>query len=207
MAYIPRKDYHMEARQQRQMGELFHVGLTVSDLDRSYAFYHDAIGMNDGYDWGSRTDWSGAQIKAGPSGVRYITIKTEAFDRLTSNPGSEIRTAYLRDSTGLLLQLTQYVRGGDAPVELRHNRAGSPHFCFYIDDVVAKRRELEERGDVRLLSDLVQITSEMRSFYAADPDGVPVEFLQRTPAQQAGRADDTRGTSSTKARVVTAEGR
>jgi catechol 2,3-dioxygenase-like lactoylglutathione lyase family enzyme len=153
--------------QRQQMSELFHVGPTVSDIDKSYTFYHDVLGMVDDYDWGTRSDWSGAKITTGPSGVRYITIKSEAFDRLTSNPGSEIRTAYLRDSTGFLLQLTQYVAAGDRCVELRHNRAGSPHFCFYVDDVVSQRREMEQRGDVRLLSELVQITPEMRSFYAA----------------------------------------
>lgn len=134
--------------------------------------------MRDDYDWEARADFTAVPKTTGPSGVRYITVKTEAFDRLTSNTGAEIRTAYLRDSSGLLLQLVQYVRAGDGPVELRHNRPGSLHFSFHVDDVVAKRRQLEERGDVRFLSEIVQITSVNRSFYTADPDGVPVEFLQ-----------------------------
>jgi hypothetical protein len=31
---------------------------------------------------------------------------------------------------------------------------------------------------VKIISDVVQITPSMRSFYVADPDGVPVELLQ-----------------------------
>jgi len=33
---------------------------------------------------------------------------------------------------------------------------------------------------VKITSGLVQIARNMRSFYTEDPDGVPVEFLQRT---------------------------
>jgi hypothetical protein len=52
------------------------------------------------------------------------------------------------------------------------------HFSFFVDDVDSKRAEIEQRGDVKVISDVVQITPSMRSFYVADPDGVPVEFLQ-----------------------------
>ena len=42
----------------------------------------------------------------------------------------------------------------------------------------AKHTDIERRGDVKIISDVVQITPGMRSFYVADPDGVAVEFLE-----------------------------
>jgi catechol 2,3-dioxygenase-like lactoylglutathione lyase family enzyme len=158
------------------MSELYHVGLTVSDIDKSYTFYHDVIGMSDDFDYNAYS--SHGTLETGSSGVRYFTVKSDEFDKLTSTSGSVHRTSFLRDSSGFLLQLVQYVHGGDAPLELHHNRPGSVHFCFYFDDIIAKRREVEERGDVKLLSELIQITPTKLSFYAGDPDGVFVELLQ-----------------------------
>ena len=80
----------------------------------------------------------------------------------------------------LVFQLIEYVAGGGPELELDHNRPGSMHFSFFVDDVAAKHADIERRGDVKIISDVVQITPSMRSFYVADPDGVPVEFLEVT---------------------------
>ncbi len=164
------------------MSELFHVGLTVRSLDRATEFYRDVIGMRDDYDWEKRKDWSGAKFGKTTCGVPYVQFQSETFGRLTHNPGAEIKTAYLSSDGGLLLQLTEYVKGGREAVWLEHAKTGSPHFCFYVDDSAALREKLLQRGDVTILSELTQITPEMRSFYVADPDGVPIELLQRVKA-------------------------
>jgi hypothetical protein len=49
-----------------------------------------------------------------------------------------------------------------------------------VRDIEAKYAEVKERGDVKITSGIVPIAPNMRSFYTEDPDGVPVEFLQRT---------------------------
>ena len=79
-----------------------------------------------------------------------------------------------------MLQLLEYKAGGDSTLDLHHNNVGSPHFCFYVPDVDAKFAQLQKRVYVRITSGIVPITRNMRSFYTEDPDGVPVEFLQRT---------------------------
>src|SRR5260221_14650652 len=132
--------------------------------------------MSDDFDYSAYS--THGTLGTGPSGVRYFTVRSNEFDRFFSTSGAVHRTSFLRDSGGLLLQLAEYVHGGGAPLELHHNRPGSVHFCFYFDDIIAKRREVEERGDVKLLSELIQITPNKLSFYAADPDGVFVELLQ-----------------------------
>ena len=77
-----------------------------------------------------------------------------------------------------MLQLLEYTAAGGATLDLHHNKVGSPHMSFYVQDVEAKYGELQRRGNVKITSGLVQITPNMRSFYTEDPDGVPVEFLQ-----------------------------
>jgi catechol 2,3-dioxygenase-like lactoylglutathione lyase family enzyme len=137
--------------------ELFHVGLTVKDLQRSLAFYRDVAGMEPG---------------------EIIDGQSPEFDTLTNNPGARLRAVHLKAGS-FMLQLLEYQAGGGATLDLHHNNVGSPHFCFYVPDVEAKYRELRARGDVIITSGIVPIARNMRSFYTEDPDGVPVEFLQR----------------------------
>ncbi|HKV55585.1 MAG TPA: VOC family protein [Candidatus Binataceae bacterium] len=140
------------------MAELFHVGLTVKNLERSLGFYRDVAGMTAG---------------------AIFDGQSAEFDTLTSNPGARLRGVHLTAGK-FMLQLLEYRAGGGATLDLHHNNVGSPHFCFYVPDVEAKLAEVERRGDVKITSGLVQIAPRMRSFYTEDPDGVPVEFLQRT---------------------------
>jgi catechol 2,3-dioxygenase-like lactoylglutathione lyase family enzyme len=139
------------------LAELSHVGLTVKNLELSLAFYRDVAGME----------------QAG----QVIELHSREFDTLTSNPGAALKVAHLTAGS-FTLQLVEYVAAGGTTLELGHHHVGNPHLCFYVADVEAKYQELERRGDVRITSGLVRITPVTRSFYTADPDGVPVEFLQ-----------------------------
>jgi catechol 2,3-dioxygenase-like lactoylglutathione lyase family enzyme len=139
------------------MLELFHVGLTVKDLRRSLAFYRDVAGMEAG---------------------EIIDGQSPEFDTLTNNPGARLRAVHLK-ADSFMLQLLEYQAGGGTTLDLHHNNIGSPHFCFYVPDVEAKYAEVQKRGDVKITSQIVPIARDMRSFYTEDPDGVPVEFLQR----------------------------
>ena len=141
------------------MAELFHIGLTVKNLERSLAFYRDVVGMKEE--------------------ERFGVTSSKEFETLTNNPGAQLKGAHLTAGP-FMLQLLEYVAAGGITLDLHHNHVGSPHMSFYVPDVEAKYRELQQRGDVKITSGLVQIAPHMRSFYTEDPDGVPVEFLQVT---------------------------
>lgn len=138
---------------------LYHVGLTISDLDRSIAFYRDAVGM----------------------ALEYRSaVASEAFDKLIAIDGIRIDFAYLTLGD-FRLQLIEYVNGGGEKLGLGHNKVGNPHISLWVDDV--------EREHARLTALGVNVTSEIltqesadicaRTFYFTDPDGVQVEFCQR----------------------------
>jgi catechol 2,3-dioxygenase-like lactoylglutathione lyase family enzyme len=139
-----------------------HVGLTVSDLQRSMDFYRGVIGMEEEY---------------------ISNLTSDAFDQLIGLQGASIKFCYLRMSD-LRLQLIQYVRGGDEiALSLRHNKVGSPHICFWVDDVEKTFAEIRQRCSANIISDLITLTSKdagIRTFYVADPDGVPIELCQPT---------------------------
>ena len=140
------------------MPNLFHVGLTVRDVEKSIRFYCDVVGMEE----------SAPQEHA-----------STQFDKLTSNPGARLKVVMLKGG-GFHLQLIQYLAGGGETLRPHHNNIGSPHFSFFVPDVAAKYKEVQQRGDVEITSGLVINASKtLHSFYVNDPDGVPVEFLER----------------------------
>src|SRR5205823_11681263 len=108
-----------------------------------------------------------------------LAVKSKAFDTLTNNPGAQLKVAHLTAGP-FMLQLIEYAAAGGITLDLHHNNVGSPHMSFYVPDIEAKYREVQQRGEVKITSGLVQIAPTMRSFYTEDPDGVPVEFLQAT---------------------------
>ena len=154
----------------------YHLGLTVRSIVASSRFYREVVGLvpsNDGAKEGT------AQPTVLADGVEVFDVRSENFDRLTNNPGSEFSYQYLDSLDGrLTLQLVEYRAGGGGETAPAHNRSGTPHLSFFVDDLDQKRRDAETRGDVKITSGIVQMRSNMRSFYVQDPDGIPVEFLE-----------------------------
>jgi catechol 2,3-dioxygenase-like lactoylglutathione lyase family enzyme len=138
---------------------LFHVGLTVSDLDRSLGFYQGVAGL---------------EVQS------VVDVDSEGFGRLTSNPGARLRTALLSDGQ-FTLQLVNYLEGGGKPIRIDHRDPGAPHLSFWVEDVDSLYGNLRETHVV-VTSEIVEVIAGVRSFYVADPDGVPVEFIQNREA-------------------------
>jgi len=158
-----------------------HVGLTVVDVEKSWRFYSEVVGMtlwDQDKELGVKAPEE-RRSEAGSGGLELLSIHSDAFDELTNNPGSQIKYVNLRSADGALIyQLIEYVAGGGSRLEPDHHRAGSMHLSFFVDDVDVKRAELKGRGDAAIASDIVQITPSMRSFYVTDPDGIPIEFIE-----------------------------
>lgn len=151
------------------MAELFHIGVTVKNLERSIAFSRDIVEMQ---------------------ADEYPEVQSEAFDRLTNNPGAPLKVIDMK-ADPVLLQLIEYVAAGGPTLDLHHNNAGSPHISLYVAAVEDKDRQRKSRGDVTITSDIVQIAPNMRSFYTEDPDaGCRSSFCSR---QTKGKAPTRRG--------------
>jgi glyoxylase I family protein len=138
------------------MANLGHVGLTVRNLEASVRFYRDVAGMTVESDF--------ALVNGG-------------FSKLTRNPTAAIKVVHLRAGP-FQLQLVEYTAGGGTAQSIHHNNIGSPHMSFNVEDVEAKYREVQAQPWAKIISDIVEVVPRVRSFYAEDPDGVPVEFIQ-----------------------------
>lgn len=134
-----------------------HVGLCVSDLEKSLEFY---VGI------------AGFEVY-----IPAYDMSGEWFDVLTRNQDSEITVVMLRLGE-VVLQLVRYNRGGGDFVGGGHNRPGNFHFCINVDDVDEVHRAVTETGlyEPTAIVDIMGLG--IRSFYTTDPDGTPVEFLK-----------------------------
>jgi catechol 2,3-dioxygenase-like lactoylglutathione lyase family enzyme len=141
---------------------LHHIGITVKDLDASIRFYHDVLGLgfsNEPSPW-----FDGPEL--GPAvGV----------------PGAALRqvSLLLGDTMLELLEYSSPPSETDTP--LRSNSVGASHVAFLVDDIEAKKAELEAKG-IEFYSD-VNVVDEgvlagWRWVYFEDPDGYPLELVE-----------------------------
>lgn len=139
-----------------------HSGLTVSDMERSLAFYRDVLGLVVVADMQPEADYPA---------------------RVTGVAGATFRIVFLRVPPGdHILELMQYKTGAGDPLPLATNRPGCGHICFEVDDLPALHARLAAQG-VRFVSEPIPITQGVNkggyAVYLRDPDGITVEFLQR----------------------------
>jgi catechol 2,3-dioxygenase-like lactoylglutathione lyase family enzyme len=157
-----------------------HIGLTVKNVEASTRFYRDVVGME------VLPALAGAQQASDVMRPYMRRVTQPEFGQLTDNPGAEILVVNLR-CENFVLQLVEYLTRGGSELDLRHNKPGSPHFCFAVVGVDAKFESIVKQRTASVTSEIVRISPDARSFYVEDPDGVPVEFFEfiRSPSSPA----------------------
>jgi catechol 2,3-dioxygenase-like lactoylglutathione lyase family enzyme len=135
-----------------------HVGLSVVDLDRSIAFYRDALGMEL---------------------VGESQFDGEQYSRLLGLPDVRGRVALLRKA-GMQLELFQFLH--PVPAGADHARPvsnhGITHFGIAVDDMEGAYRRLESAGAVFHCPPL-DFPGKGTATYGRDPDGNVFELLKR----------------------------
>ncbi len=141
---------------------LHHVGLTVSDLERSLGFYRDLLGLP----VRERDEASGGQVES-----------------ITGVSGTRVRIADLDFGSGRTLELTQYLSPPGDAVRPRPVDSGHVHVGIEVDNVDAVYGRLVGAGIVTRskpteLRDAGPFWTGAKVFHALDPDGVTVELVE-----------------------------
>ena len=144
------------------MKGLHHVGITVKDLDASIRFYHDVLGLefsNEPSPW-FEGGGLGDAVGVPGAGLRQVSL-------------------ILGDSTFELLEYNNPPSETEAP--LLSNNIGASHVAFFVDDIHAKKAELEAKG-IEFYSDVNSVDEGVlagwRWVYFEDPDGYPLELVE-----------------------------
>ena len=147
------------------VGKIYHVGLTVSDLDRSIAFYKDVLGL----------EFQGEIMMTG-----------EETDKMFQKKNCKARVAYLNGSKVLEappIELIQFAEEDVNKVKSNLFTTSISEVCFYTDDIDSVYKTLIE-NHVECLSEPQYFDfradgfGESRAFYFRDPDGIILEMMQ-----------------------------
>lgn len=146
-------------------GRIYHVGLTVSDLDRSIHFYRDVLGLR----------FQGELLMKG--------AETEI---LFQKEGCRARVAYLSGSELLEAPPVELIQFVGSQVECARADLFSmsiSELCFCVEDAWSVYRELVDKG-VECLSAPQAFDfresgfGRSLAFYLRDPDGIILEVMQ-----------------------------
>jgi catechol 2,3-dioxygenase-like lactoylglutathione lyase family enzyme len=137
-----------------------HTSFTVSDVERSVAFYQDLLGME----------------------LLSLGERDPAFSqKITGIPGAHLKVAYLRAPDGHRLELIQYLSPAGKRLDTVTNNVGSGHLAFDVEDLPRLFQALTAKG-VKFKSPPLEVpTGPNRgtlAVYCTDPDGITLEFLQ-----------------------------
>ena len=139
-----------------------HTGFTVSDLDRSVAFYRDLLGC----------EVLATQEKKGG----YLAA-------IVGYPDAHVRMAHLRVPGGEhVIELFQYLTPADDRTNVEPRNVGASHLCFIVGDLPALYGSLLGRGVTSFVSAPVEVDTGINrgglALYLRDPDGITVELFQ-----------------------------
>ena len=140
---------------------IHHTSFTVADVDRSVAFFRDALGLE----------------------LLFVRdIREDYFDKIVGLPGTRVKAALLRmPGSSYHVELFQYIAPPGRAVKPRPCDPGSTHLSFLVDDLPALHAELAGKG-ADFVSAPVQITTGPNrgayAVYLRDPNGILIELFQ-----------------------------
>jgi catechol 2,3-dioxygenase-like lactoylglutathione lyase family enzyme len=138
-----------------------HTGITVSNLERSLAFWRDILG----FEFSHRTHQT-----------------SELASEITGVPGAEISLAVLK-GYGHKIELLEYVAPADRKqnVDLRPCDVGAVHVALTVDNLDAVLSAIAASGWKTAGKPQTLKTGPnagKRVVYVRDPDGITIEFMQ-----------------------------
>ena len=154
-------------RRMLKVTRMNHIGVPVSDLERSVRWYEEVLGIS-------------------ANGVT-ISADTPALGPVVEVENPSMRAVFSLAGDNVLLELIQYDRPTPKPFDGRNCDVGVMHLCFEVDDMDAAVRHLQERGAYLNADPVVMADGDgirpgelegTKILYLRDPDGIQLELFE-----------------------------
>jgi catechol 2,3-dioxygenase-like lactoylglutathione lyase family enzyme len=134
-----------------------HIGVCVSDMERSMRFYRDVLGFQFAYE---------------------LRVEGEPSDTLLRLRGVKLHAVYL-ERDGFRLELLHYASPGATVPAPKHamNDLGFTHLSIQVPDVKQAMAALDAAGAEVLPDTLIEVGGAVVAVFARDPDGLLVELV------------------------------
>lgn len=145
--------------------QVIHIGITVTDIDKSIDFYQNTLGLN----------FKGE-----------IIMKGEGTDRLFNKTDCKVRVAYLNGSEELYappIELLEFISDDVKSIDSSFLKTSISEICFHVDDIDKTYERLKDKG-VEFISkpqyfDFTdQGFGKSKAVYFKDPDGIILELIE-----------------------------
>lgn len=138
---------------------LSHIGICVSDLERSVHFYRDVLDFEE---------------------VSRLQLQGPEPERLLGLAGGKLQAVYLQRD-GARIELIHYpdagCEQGDTPRPM--NRLGLTHLSIRVTDLDAMLVAIEQAGGTTLTGTRIDNPAwHSKAVFVLDPDGLRIELLQ-----------------------------
>lgn len=139
-----------------------HIGICVSDLDRSMRFYCEGLG----FEVAERYELDSTKL---PGLERTLEVRADV-----------VLTSQLIERDGLRIELLKFHEPGvvGSPSQ-RRNQLGLTHLCFYVDSVDEAAERMLEHGGFVLDQTRGNLGTDI--VFLVDPDGVRIELMRGVP--------------------------
>jgi catechol 2,3-dioxygenase-like lactoylglutathione lyase family enzyme len=144
------------------VSDVDHIGLTVTDLERSIQFYTVILECS----IVMRQEKEGGYLAA-----------------IVGYPGAHVLMTHLQPpGGGPRIELFQYLVPESENRDLEPRNVGNAHICFVVEDLAAVYERLVENR-ISTISPPVEVDTGVNkggsSLYLYDPDGITLELFQR----------------------------
>jgi glyoxylase I family protein len=138
---------------------LSHIGICVSDLEKSIAFYRDVFGFRV---------------------LSDLAVKGTQASRLLELENVDFQAVYLeRDDTRIELLCYQHPEFLAQETPRAMNLAGLTHLSFRVSNIQTLITAVEEAGGESLAHTLIENPDyQMKGVFVLDPDGLRIEVLE-----------------------------
>ena len=136
-----------------------HTSFTVSDRERSVAFYTDVIGFT--------VD-------------RIYELEGDAIEQIVAIPGARLKMAHLM-LDGFRLELIEYLEPKGKRPALPTSNVGVAHIAFNTDDMQQTYETLKAKGVTFKGEPTRAAPDRPLACYFVDPDGITLELNEMSP--------------------------
>lgn len=140
---------------------LTHIGICVSDLARSVAFYRDALGLEP---------------------VGELRVAGEPTSTLLGVDDLDLELVYL-ERDGVRVELLRFLGPGteDGAAVRPFNHVGLTHISVRVASIDAVVDRIVAAGGSLVEGTLVRFDGGSRGVLTLDPDGTRIELIERAP--------------------------
>lgn len=140
---------------------LHHVGISVSSLERSMAFYQDMFGLR--------------------LTTAILPFSGSKYERIMALGNAEGRIAFMSNGS-FQVELFEFSKPEPKPKDPAYPVAdhGISHFCIEVGDIDALYEKLGS-ANVPIHSPVIEFQGGIRAIYARDPDGNVFEAIEQPP--------------------------